>query len=116
MMEHDTSYSALVRRGAIGTLVRTHDLALTGIPETMDGVAQNCHFADGIEDGNLKFGLPAAAGSGTHQQCAKTDAGCRPGNGGTGSLHFRPTPGRGLWVHKAKHPEHSATCNLAYGT
>jgi hypothetical protein len=45
---------ALVQRGAIG-LVTTHDLALTGIPETMDGVAQNCHFEDSIEDGRLKF-------------------------------------------------------------
>jgi DNA mismatch repair ATPase MutS len=36
-------------------LVTTHDLALTGIPETMDGVAQNCHFEDCIEDGKLKF-------------------------------------------------------------
>jgi DNA mismatch repair ATPase MutS len=45
---------ALVRRGAMG-LVTTHDLALTGIPETMDGVAQNCHFEDSIEDGRLKF-------------------------------------------------------------
>jgi DNA mismatch repair ATPase MutS len=35
--------------------VTTHDLALTGIPETMDGVAQNCHFEDSIEDGRLKF-------------------------------------------------------------
>ncbi len=45
---------ALARRGAIG-LVTTHDLALTGIPETMDGVAQNWHFEDSIEDGILKF-------------------------------------------------------------
>jgi hypothetical protein len=46
--------NALVRRGALG-LVTTHDLALTGIPETMDGVARNCHFEDIIEDGKLKF-------------------------------------------------------------
>jgi hypothetical protein len=44
----------LVRQGAIG-LVTTHDLALTAIPETMDGAAQNCHFEDSIEDGKLKF-------------------------------------------------------------
>jgi len=44
----------LVRQGAIG-LVTTHDLALTAIPETMDGVAENCHFEDTIEDGKLKF-------------------------------------------------------------
>jgi DNA mismatch repair ATPase MutS len=44
----------LVRRGAIG-LVTTHDLALTAIPETMNGAATNCHFEDTIEDGQLKF-------------------------------------------------------------
>lgn len=44
----------LVRQGAIG-LVTTHDLALTAIPETMGGAAQNCHFEDSIEDGKLKF-------------------------------------------------------------
>jgi hypothetical protein len=44
----------LVRKGAIG-LVTTHDLALTAIPETMDGAGQNCHFEDSIEDGQLKF-------------------------------------------------------------
>jgi len=44
----------LVRRGAIG-LVTTHDLALTAIPETMDGAATNCHFEDTIEDGQLRF-------------------------------------------------------------
>lgn len=45
---------ALLRRGAVG-LVTTHDLALTGIPEALDGVARNCHFEDSIEDGKLKF-------------------------------------------------------------
>jgi hypothetical protein len=44
----------LVRRGAIG-MVTTHDLALTAIPETMDGAAMNCHFADSVEDGKLTF-------------------------------------------------------------
>jgi hypothetical protein len=44
----------LVKQGAIG-LVTTHDLALTAIPETLDGAAQNCHFEDSIEDGKLKF-------------------------------------------------------------
>ncbi|HVT95887.1 MAG TPA: hypothetical protein VHE33_00165 [Acidobacteriaceae bacterium] len=44
----------LVRRGAIG-LVTTHDLALTAIPETMNGAATNCHFEDTIEEGQLKF-------------------------------------------------------------
>jgi hypothetical protein len=45
---------ALVRKGAVG-LVTTHDLALTAIPEAMDGMGQNCHFEDSIEDGKLKF-------------------------------------------------------------
>lgn len=45
---------ALLRRGAIG-LVTTHDLALTGIPETMNGAARNCHFEDRVEDGRLRF-------------------------------------------------------------
>lgn len=45
---------ALVRKGAIG-LVTTHDLALTAIPEALDGVGRNCHFEDSIEDGKLKF-------------------------------------------------------------
>jgi DNA mismatch repair ATPase MutS len=44
----------LVSKGAIG-LVTTHDLALTAIPEAMDGAGQNCHFEDSIEDGRLKF-------------------------------------------------------------
>ncbi len=44
----------LIGRGAIG-LVTTHDLALTAIPETMNGAATNCHFEDTIADGKLKF-------------------------------------------------------------
>ncbi len=44
----------LVQKGAIG-MVTTHDLALTAIPETMDGAGANGHFADSIEDGKLKF-------------------------------------------------------------
>ena len=44
----------LVRRGAIG-LITTHDLALTAIPDTMNGAATNCHFEDTIEDGQLQF-------------------------------------------------------------
>jgi hypothetical protein len=45
---------ALVRRGAIG-MVTTHDLALTEIPHTMGELAQNYHFEDSIEEGELKF-------------------------------------------------------------
>ncbi|HEX4037048.1 MAG TPA: mismatch repair protein [Acidobacteriaceae bacterium] len=44
----------LLRRGAIG-LVTTHDLALTRIPEAMDGAGQNWHFEDSLEDGRLRF-------------------------------------------------------------
>jgi MutS domain V len=45
---------ALVRRGAIG-MVTTHDLALTEIPQTLGELAQNYHFEDSIEEGELKF-------------------------------------------------------------
>jgi hypothetical protein len=45
---------ALVRRGAIG-MVTTHDLALAEIPQTMGGLGRNYHFADRIEQGQLKF-------------------------------------------------------------
>jgi hypothetical protein len=51
----------LVRQGAIG-LVTTHDLALTAIPEAMDGAGQNCHFEDSIEDGQLRFDYRLKAG------------------------------------------------------
>jgi hypothetical protein len=44
----------LVRRAAIG-LITTHDLALTAIPDSMNGAATNCHFEDTIEDGRLRF-------------------------------------------------------------
>ncbi|MGC2297348.1 MAG: mismatch repair protein [Acidobacteriaceae bacterium] len=44
----------LVSKGGMG-LVTTHDLALTAIPETMDGAGANWHFEDSIEDGQLKF-------------------------------------------------------------
>jgi hypothetical protein len=45
---------ALVHRGAIG-MVTTHDLALTEIPQTMGELAQNYHFEDRIEEGELRF-------------------------------------------------------------
>ena len=51
----------LVRQGAIG-MVTTHDLALTAIPEAMDGAGQNCHFEDSIEDGQLRFDYRLKAG------------------------------------------------------
>jgi len=44
----------LLERKAIG-MVSTHDLALTGIPEAMDGRAANCHFEDRLENGQLLF-------------------------------------------------------------
>ena len=46
--------TALVRRGAIG-LVTTHDLALTAIPESLPGAAENAHFEDRMENGRLHF-------------------------------------------------------------
>ncbi|MGC2401564.1 MAG: mismatch repair protein [Acidobacteriaceae bacterium] len=52
---------ALVRRGAIG-MVTTHDLALTEIPQTMGELAQNYHFEDSIEQGELKFDYRLHAG------------------------------------------------------
>jgi DNA mismatch repair ATPase MutS len=45
---------SLMERSAIG-IVSTHDLALTGIPETMGERATNCHFEDRFEDGKLIF-------------------------------------------------------------
>jgi hypothetical protein len=44
----------LVERGAVG-LVSTHDLALTAIPQQIGTKAINCHFADHLEDGQLRF-------------------------------------------------------------
>ena len=44
----------LVQHGAIG-LVTTHDLALTQIPESMNGIARNFHFEDHLENGELAF-------------------------------------------------------------
>jgi len=44
----------LVAKGALG-LVTTHDLALTAIPETMNGAGANGHFEDTIENGELRF-------------------------------------------------------------
>ena len=45
---------SFVERGAVG-IVTTHDLALTAIPETMDGRGRNCHFEDTIVEGRLHF-------------------------------------------------------------
>ncbi len=44
----------LFERNAIG-LVTTHDLALTQIPETLGPRVMNCHFADQLENGELRF-------------------------------------------------------------
>jgi hypothetical protein len=46
--------NALVQRGAMG-MVTTHDLALARIPEGMNGSAQNYHFEDHLENGQLAF-------------------------------------------------------------
>jgi hypothetical protein len=45
---------SLMERNAIG-MVSTHDLALTRIPDSMDGRAANCHFEDRFEAGQLLF-------------------------------------------------------------
>jgi len=45
---------SMVEHGAIG-MISTHDLALAGIPETMNGRAENCHFEDRFEEGQLIF-------------------------------------------------------------
>ncbi|MFY9724799.1 MAG: hypothetical protein WAJ87_04850 [Bryobacteraceae bacterium] len=44
----------LVERGAMG-LITTHDLALAGIADALDGRASNVHFEDRIEDGKIHF-------------------------------------------------------------
>jgi DNA mismatch repair ATPase MutS len=57
---HDRSIGAqavvreLAERGAIG-LLTTHDLALAGIAESLEGRAVNVHFEDHIEDGRIHF-------------------------------------------------------------
>lgn len=43
-----------IQHGAVG-LVTTHDLALTRIPESLNGQARNYHFDDHLEDGRLVF-------------------------------------------------------------
>ncbi len=45
---------SLAARGALG-LITTHDLALTRIPETLDGRGANIHFEDHFEDGRITF-------------------------------------------------------------
>jgi hypothetical protein len=44
----------LLERGAMG-LITTHDLALAGIVDALDGRARNVHFEDRIEDGKILF-------------------------------------------------------------
>ena len=46
--------SNLISHGAIG-LVTTHDLALAEIANRLDGRAANFHFADRLENGELRF-------------------------------------------------------------
>jgi hypothetical protein len=45
---------SLVDAGAIGSIT-THDLALTGLTETLGARAANVHFEDRIEDGKMVF-------------------------------------------------------------
>jgi hypothetical protein len=52
---------SLVRAGAVG-LITTHDLALTAIPQSMNGAASNAHFEDAVEDGKLLFDYRLKAG------------------------------------------------------
>jgi hypothetical protein len=52
---------SLLARNAIG-MISTHDLALTGIPETMEGRAANCHFEDRFEAGQLIFDYKLKSG------------------------------------------------------
>jgi DNA mismatch repair ATPase MutS len=51
----------LMERGAVG-LVTTHDLALTEIPAAIGPRARNFHFADRVEDGELKFDYKLRSG------------------------------------------------------
>jgi DNA mismatch repair ATPase MutS len=44
----------LVAHGAIG-MITTHDLALTGVVDTLGAVAANMHFEDRMEDGRMRF-------------------------------------------------------------
>ena len=44
----------LIQRGATG-LVTTHDLALTQITGSFNGLAENIHFEDHLEDGRMTF-------------------------------------------------------------
>jgi ABC-type multidrug transport system fused ATPase/permease subunit len=46
--------TGLVDRGAMG-LITTHDLALTQIGETLGPRAENVHFEDHLEDGQMRF-------------------------------------------------------------
>ena len=52
----------LFERNAIG-LVTTHDLALTQIPQTLGSCVVNCHFADRLEDGELRFDYKLRSGA-----------------------------------------------------
>jgi hypothetical protein len=45
---------ALLNRGAIG-LISTHDLALTDIGGSLDGLVRNVHFQDELVNGKMKF-------------------------------------------------------------
>jgi DNA mismatch repair ATPase MutS len=36
-------------------MITTHDLALTGVVDTLGAVAANMHFEDRMEDGRMRF-------------------------------------------------------------
>jgi hypothetical protein len=61
---------SLVEKGAIG-FVTTHDLALTLIAQDMNGRAENFHFEDRIEDGQLRFDYRLAPGVATSSNALK---------------------------------------------
>jgi hypothetical protein len=55
----------LVERGAIG-LATTHDLALAGIADALNGSAANVHFEDHLEGGEMRFDFRLRPGVVTH--------------------------------------------------
>lgn len=68
---HDRRHGAaailkgLLNKGAIG-LVTTHDLALTDLVEQFEGRANNVHFADHLDNGEMVFDYVMRPGVTTH--------------------------------------------------
>jgi len=57
----DGLLKALLQRGAIGA-VTTHDLALTEIAASANGLVRNMHFEDQVKDGKMVFDYQLRAG------------------------------------------------------